>query len=178
MPFCLKLTKIWRYIRTCTKTCIAICFRKSSVYRNGLYIRVCNSRNIVSVSLCLVPFKRRQIVLSRKVWHLVVAYMWRKLWSYLHSYLNNPHNIGKLSYNFKAKSWLVFLDFSISIFQNIKFHILKMSRYMRFLTMWYVRPAKPQISLRIITHSLIRAFDSCLNILWLLRYWPNIIWSF
>ena len=27
-------------------------------------------------------------------------------------------------------------------------------------------------------HSLIRAFASCLNILWLLRYWPNSIWSF
>ena len=76
--------------RRCTKTCIAICFRKTSVYRNGLYIRVCNSRNIASVSLCLVPLKRRQIVLSRKVWHFVVAYMWRKLWSYLHSYLNSP----------------------------------------------------------------------------------------
>ena len=34
-----------------------ICFRKTSVYRNGLYIRICNSRIIVSVSLCLVPFK-------------------------------------------------------------------------------------------------------------------------
>ena len=66
------------------------CFRKTSVYRNGLYIRVCNSRNKVSVSLCLVPFQRRQIVLSRKVWYLVVAYMWRKLCSYLHSYLNSP----------------------------------------------------------------------------------------
>ena len=33
-----------------------LCFRKTSVYRNGLYIRVCNSRNIVRVSLCLVPF--------------------------------------------------------------------------------------------------------------------------
>ena len=26
------------------------------------------------------------------------------------------------------------------------------------------------------THSLIRAFASCLNILWVLSYWPNIIW--
>ena len=34
---------------------------------------------------------------------------------------------------------------------------------MRFPTMWYVRPAKPQISLRIM-HSLIRAFASCLLI--------------
>ena len=41
---------------TYTKRCMAICFRKTSVYRNGLYISVCNSRNIVSVSLCLVPF--------------------------------------------------------------------------------------------------------------------------
>ena len=29
---------------------------KTSVYRNELYIRVCNSRIIVSFSLCLVPF--------------------------------------------------------------------------------------------------------------------------
>ena len=28
------------------------------------------------------------------------------------------------------------------------------------------------------THSLIRAFASRLNILWLLGYWPNSIWSF
>ena len=31
---------------------------KTSVYRNGLYIRVCNSKYIVSASLCLVPFQR------------------------------------------------------------------------------------------------------------------------
>ena len=30
-------------------------FRKTSVYRNDLYVSVCNSRNIVSVSLYLVP---------------------------------------------------------------------------------------------------------------------------
>ena len=30
------------------------------VYRNGLYISDCNSRNIVNVSLCLVPFLGRQ----------------------------------------------------------------------------------------------------------------------
>ena len=35
---------------------------KISVYRNGLYIKNCNLKNIVSVSLCFVPFKRRQIV--------------------------------------------------------------------------------------------------------------------
>ena len=29
---------------------------KTSVYWSSLYIRVCNSRKIVSVSLCLVPF--------------------------------------------------------------------------------------------------------------------------
>ena len=38
---------------------------------------------------------------------------------------------------------------------------MNMSRDMGFPTMWYVRPAKPQISLR----SLIRAFASRLNIL-------------
>ena len=39
--------------------------------------------------------------------------------------------------------------------------LLQMSRGMRFPTLWYVRPAKPQISLR----SLIRAFASRLNII-------------
>ena len=40
------------YICTCTKTCniMSICFRKPSVYRNVLYISLCNSRNIDSVS--------------------------------------------------------------------------------------------------------------------------------
>ena len=51
-----KIYKDMTQYRRFTKTCIAICFRKTSVYRNGLYIRVCNSKNIVSVSLCLVPF--------------------------------------------------------------------------------------------------------------------------
>ena len=88
-----QLTKIWHYTRTCTKTCVAICFRKPSVYWSNLYVRVCHSRKIMSVSLCLVPFYRRQIVISRKVWHFVVAYTWRKLWSYLHSYLNSPRMI-------------------------------------------------------------------------------------
>ena len=37
-----------------------------------------------------------------------------------------------------------------------------LSHDMRFPTMWYVQPAKPQISLRIL-RSLIRAFTSCLN---------------
>ena len=32
---------------------------------------------------------------------------------------------------------------------SIFFSVLKMSQCMRFPTMWYVRPAKPQISLRI-----------------------------
>ena len=52
----------------------------------------------------------------------------------------------------------------------------KMSHCMWFPTMLYVRPAKPQISLRI--RSLIRAFASRLSILWLLSYWLNTIWSF
>ena len=38
------------------QTCMAICFRKASVYRNGLYISVCNSSNAVIISVCLVPF--------------------------------------------------------------------------------------------------------------------------
>ena len=46
---------------------------------------------------------------------------------------------------------------------------------MIFPTMWYVRPAKPQISLRANTRSLIRAFASRLNILLMLSYLPNII---
>ena len=41
---------------------------------------------------------------------------------------------------------------------------------MRFPTMWYVRPAKPQISLHIRAY-LIRAFACRLNILWVLSYW-------
>ena len=43
----------------------------------------------------------------------------------------------------------------------ISVNIHKMSRGMGFPTMWYVRPAKPQISLR----SLIQAFASRLHIL-------------
>ena len=43
---------------------------------------------------------------------------------------------------------------------------------MRFPTMWYMRPAKPQISLRI-RAVWIRAFANRLNILWLLSYWLN-----
>ena len=52
----------------------------------------------------------------------------------------------------------------LSVFVNFSrmcFTISKLSRDMRFPTMWYVRPAKPQISLR----SLIRAIASRLNIL-------------
>ena len=62
--------------------------------------------------------------------------------------------------------------------QNQFFYISQwyMSRDMRFQTMWYVRPAKPQISLCIC--SLIKAFASRLNIVWLLGYWLNSIWSF
>ena len=41
----------------------------------------------------------------------------------------------------------------------------QMSRNMRVQTMWYVRPAKDQISLRIRSRSLIRAFARRLNIL-------------
>ena len=37
------------------KRVMVICFRKTSVYMYGLYISVCNSRNIVSVSSCLMP---------------------------------------------------------------------------------------------------------------------------
>ena len=43
---------------------------------------------------------------------------------------------------------------------------LDLSQNMRFKTMWYVRPAKAQTSLR----SLIRAFASRLNILRMLSY--------
>ena len=44
---------------------------------------------------------------------------------------------------------------------------------MRFLTMWYVRPAKGSDQ-PAHTRSLIRAFSSRLNILWTLIYWLNI----
>ena len=49
--------------------------KKPSVYRRGLYISVYNWSNIVNPSLCLVPFQRRQIVLSRKVCYFVLAYI-------------------------------------------------------------------------------------------------------
>ena len=52
-------------------------------------------------------------------------------------------------------------------------HPQHMSRDIRFPTMLYVRPAlKPKISLRI------RTVWSDPLLLWLLSYWPNIIWSF
>ena len=43
---------------------------------------------------------------------------------------------------------------------------------------WYVRPARPQVSLSIRAVCLIRVFANSLNIQWLLSYWLNIIWSF
>ena len=52
----------------------------------------------------------------------------------------------------------------------------QMDRDMRFPTMWYVRPTKPQISLR--KRAVLSAFASPLNILWMLSYWRNFIWSF
>ena len=133
MSFCLKITKIWHYIRTCIKTCIAIWFRKTSVYRNGLYISVCISRKIKSVSLCLVPFQRRQIVLFRKVWHFVVAYMWRKSWSYLHSYLNSPRSFErdpKYSwFHEHLKNWIHFLSTYISCDCSPFIHTLLTSKF-------------------------------------------------
>ena len=56
--------------------------------------------------------------------------------------------------------------------------LLYMSRNMRFPTMWYMRPAKTQISLRIRTVWSEPLLYSRLNILWLLSCWPNGIWSF
>ena len=38
------------------KRALQFASEKTSVYRNGIFIRVCNLRNIASVSLCLVPF--------------------------------------------------------------------------------------------------------------------------
>ena len=70
----------------------------------------------------------------------------------------------------------------VRIFQKDDFENNQMSRYMRFPTMWYVRLASLRSACTYAqpahTHSLIRAFASCLNILWVLSYWPNIIWSF
>ena len=78
----------------------------------------------------------------------------------LNSYLPNRsmYLVHKLYIGLKFMWWCL----------HISWH---MSCGMRFPTMWYVRPAKPQISL-------IRAFACHLNILWLLSYWPNTIWSF
>ena len=56
---------------------------------------------------------------------------------------------------------------------------LYLSWDMRFPTMWYVRPSKPQISLRICA-----VWSEPLLVAWLLTflgvasYWLNIIWSF
>ena len=129
VSFCLKLTKIWYYIPTCTKTCVAICFRKTSVYWRGLHIRVCNSRKIVSVSLCLVPFWRPQIVLSRKVLPFVVAYTWRKLWSYLHSYLNSPRR-GMTE---RVRLKIIFPSREYTVNQRLFSKILPL----RMITCWY-----------------------------------------
>ena len=63
---------------------------------------------------------------------------------------------------------------NFKLFNTIWFY--EMSRYMRFPTMWYVRPAKPQISLRI--RSLIGAIASRLTTLWVLSYCLNIIMEF
>ena len=52
-----------------------------------------------------------------------------------------------------------------------------MSRGMGFPTMWYVRPAKPQISLRI-RADWSKPLPVSLNILCVLSYWLNIIWIF
>ena len=55
-------------------------------------------------------------------------------------------------------------------------HIEYMSSGMRFPTMWYVQPAKSQISLCIRT-----VWSEPLQVAWIfceLSYWWNIIWSF
>ena len=56
--WCYFVSNLQRYdtISAHVKTCIGICFIKTSVYRHGLYITVCNLKNIVSASLFLVPF--------------------------------------------------------------------------------------------------------------------------
>ena len=45
----------------------------------------------------MVPVKRWHIVLYRNVYHFVVAYMWRKLWTYFHSYLNSPRSFLQIA---------------------------------------------------------------------------------
>ena len=53
-----------------------------------------------------------------------------------------------------------------------------MSHYLRFLTMWYIVCATSKgTGQPAHMHSLIRAFTSHLNILWVLSYWRNIIRS-
>ena len=81
------------------------------------------------------------------------------------SYAHKAHKIEETNKNEYVKSTVYFS----TIFSLIRmlfvyfFKILSMSRDMGFPTMWYVRPAIPQISLR--TRSLIRAFACRLNIL-------------
>ena len=63
---------------------------------------------------------RRETVLSRKVWHFVVAYTWRKLWSYLHSYLNSPRIFGCQVVFFV---WRYF--FTLTVYNMMKCHIMQ-----------------------------------------------------
>ena len=53
----------------------------------GLY----SSLSILYFSLGFSPVKRWHITLYGNIYNFVLAHMWRKLWSYLHSYLNSPH---------------------------------------------------------------------------------------
>ena len=52
---CINLSKTYQSIGTCDKTCVAVWFRKTSVYRNSLHIGVSSSRSTLYVPLVLQP---------------------------------------------------------------------------------------------------------------------------
>ena len=107
------------YIRTCTKTCAAICFRKTSVYWSGLYIRVCYCRKIVRVSLCLVPFQRRQIVLSRKACRSIYVQKVMKLLAFIFeqpSYMDS----NQVTLYFEHMSLFSFTATSVTVHARIQ----------------------------------------------------------
>ena len=60
LKFCVILSQTYKditlYPHMYQNVCCNLLQKKTSVYWIGLYIRVCNSIKIVSISLCLVPF--------------------------------------------------------------------------------------------------------------------------
>ena len=57
------------------KHVLQLASEKTSVYRNGFYISICNSRHVVSVFLMFGAILKVTKILPRKVYHFVVACM-------------------------------------------------------------------------------------------------------